>query len=190
MKKILAIATLALGVAVSAAAQPKAIGGRLGLGIEASYEHCVGSPNFFEVDLGLDMESLAHDSFGFQATATYNFVIAQPDWTSRGDWQFYAGPGVSLGWLNDKVVYHDKDLDVKGSHWDDGFMVGICGQVGLSYTFWFPLQLAVDIRPVVGLHINDGWSDDDGNRYGSKVGFYNKGISWCWIPTLAVRYAF
>lgn len=65
MKKILAIAALALGVAVSAAAQPKAIGGRLGLGIEASYEHCVGSPNFFEVDLGLDMESLAHDSFGF-----------------------------------------------------------------------------------------------------------------------------
>lgn len=188
MKKILAIAAIALGFAVSAAAQPKAIGGRLGYGIEVSYEHCVGSPNFFEVDLGIGLNELAHDSFGFTANASYNFVFAQPDWT-RGTWEWYAGPGVALGYVGDVVNYKHENVEYKHG-WDTGFMLGISGQVGLSYTFWFPLQLSLDIRPIIGMHINDGWKDDAGNRYGSKCGFYNHGVTYCWIPTLSVRYAF
>ena len=38
MKKIIILAALMLGIAVAASAQPKAIGGRLGYGLEASYE--------------------------------------------------------------------------------------------------------------------------------------------------------
>ena len=186
MKKIFAIAALVLGISALAAAQPKAIGGRLGYGpIEVSYEHSVGSPNFFEINAGVDLYSLAAGHFGAQVSALYNFVLAQPSWTSRGDWEFYAGPGLTTGWLGDTV--HKYYEGVHDWEWQQGYMVGIAAQVGLSYTFWFPLNLSVDLRPVLGLHINAPVS---GQLIDTKVGLYNQGFTWCWIPTLSVRYAF
>ncbi len=53
MKKIIIIAALALGFAVAASAQPRAIGGRLGNGLEASYQHTVRGADFVEANLGL-----------------------------------------------------------------------------------------------------------------------------------------
>ena len=85
-------------------------------------------------------------------------MLAQPDWTDRGEWGFYAGPGAALG--------------VVGK----SFCAAIAGQVGLEYTFWFPLQLSVDLRPQIGF-----WA---GNK---TAGFYSL-ESFC--PTLAVRYRF
>jgi hypothetical protein len=49
--------------------------------------------------------------------------------------------------------------------------VGIAGQVGLEYTFHFPLQLSVDLRPQLGL-VNQAF-----------------GI-WGWYPHLSIRYRF
>ena len=49
--------------------------------------------------------------------------------------------------------------------------LGVAGQVGLEYTFWFPLQLSLDIRPQLGL-VNSAF-----------------GI-WGWYPHLSVRYRF
>ena len=100
MKKIILIAALALGFAVAATAgnpiekkfggKTRALGLRGGYGFELSYQHSLGE-NFVEADLGL---------WGFNtlnAVATYNWMLAQPQWTSRGDWGFYAGPGVAVG---------------------------------------------------------------------------------------------
>lgn len=192
MKKIIAIAALALGIAVSAAAQPKAIGGRLGYQTEVSYLHTLGAPNFIEVNAGVDFNSIVNGHFGFTASALYNFVFAQPNWTSRGDWEWYAGPGITTGWVGDHVVYKEKvgDSVVKAHDYRQGFMLGLAAQVGLSYTFWFPLQLSVDLRPVLGMHINNGYDDGLGNKHGSKLGFYDNGFTWNWLPTLSVRYAF
>lgn len=53
MKKIIIIAALALGFAVAASAQPRAIGGRLAYGLEASYQHTVRGADFVEANLGL-----------------------------------------------------------------------------------------------------------------------------------------
>ena len=91
MKKIILIAALVFGVAVAATAQPRAVGGRLAYGLEASYQHYVGGENFVEANLGFCYFS------ALNATATYNFMIAQPAWTARGEWGFYAGPGASVG---------------------------------------------------------------------------------------------
>ncbi|MDD5892208.1 MAG: hypothetical protein PUC72_06690, partial [Bacteroidales bacterium] len=85
MKKFFIAAALVLGFAVAASAQPRAIGLRLGWGAEASYQHTVYNEDFVEVDLGL----CTFD--GLNASAVYNFMIAQPAWTDRGDWGFYAG---------------------------------------------------------------------------------------------------
>lgn len=158
MKKTILIIAAVLGFAVAASAQPKAIGGRFGYsGLNASYEHYLGNPNFLEVEAGIDFYG---SKVGFNATALYNWTFAQPDWSSRGDWGWYAGPGISLG----------------STYFNDGtnFFFGICGQVGLEYTFWFPLQLSVDVRPTFGFCDGDFW----------KNGLYG------FAPCLSVRYAF
>ena len=134
MKKIILIAALVFGVAVAATAQPRAVGGRLAYGVEASYQHY-----------------------------TYNFMIAQPAWTARGEWGFYAGPGASVG------------LDLIGR---SEFVFGVVGQVGLEYTFWFPLQLSVDLRPQIGFAAGNG---------GAR--FYTEGM-FGFVPTIGVRYRF
>ncbi|MCQ2143569.1 MAG: hypothetical protein MJY56_05820 [Bacteroidales bacterium] len=189
MKKIIAIAALALAFAVSAAAQPKAIGGRFGYnGLEASYQHYVGSPNFIEVDLGADF----FYSWGFKAAALYNFVFAEPAWTSRGNWAWYAGAGLSTGYVYDRGKRYKDDIEgVKVTNYDYdetgmGFMLSVPVQVGLSYTFWFPLQLSVDVRPYFGLH-NVTRRNEVAKV--SKTGFYEQGL-WGFTPTLSVHYAF
>lgn len=149
MKKIILIAALVLGFATAAVAQPRAIGLRGGYGAELSYQHSLGA-NFVEADLGL---------YTFNAIslgATYNWMLAQPQWTNRGEWGVYAGPGANLG------------LGFNG--W---FNVAVCGQVGLEYTFWFPLQLSLDIRPALGFSTGD-------------KPFYFGGF----YPSLGIRYKF
>ena len=152
MKKILAIAVLALGISFAAAAQPKAIGLRWRWNFEASYQHNVNGADFVEANLG---------TFGFNSfdvSSTYNFMIAQPAWTARGEWGFYAGPGLALGF-------------------NKGVSIAVQGQVGLEYTFWFPLQLAVDLKPQFGLYANHGAS------------FFTEGL-YGFVPSLSVRYRF
>ena len=146
MKKIIIIAAMMLGFAVAAAAQPKAVGIRFGYGVEASYQHTIKNANFIEANVGLEAFN------ALNIAATYNWMIARPQWTDRGEWGFYAGAGAALGL-------------------DHTIRIGAAGQAGLEYTFWFPLQLSVDIRPQLGL-INSGF-----------------GI-WGWAPCLSVRYKF
>ena len=135
---------------------PKALGIRLGNGIEVSYQHSLRD-NFIEMDLGL---------MGFtpnlNATAVYNFMIAQPNWSTRGQWGFYAGPGLGLGF---------------GFGYDyNYFNVGFVGQIGLEYSFWFPLQLSIDLRPQIGfITVPD---------YGALFYFGS------YIPAISLRYKF
>lgn len=151
MKKIILSVALVLGFAIAATAQPRALGARVGYGVDLSYQHTIKDANFIEADLGLG-------DFAFlNLAATYNFMIANPAWTDEGKWGFYAGPGVALG---------------AGS---GVFNVGVAGQVGLEYTFEFPLQLSLDIRPQLGL---------------VSVGEVSKFGIWGWYPHLGVRYRF
>ena len=151
MKKIILVAAMVLGFAVAAVAQPRAVGLKLGWGAEASYQHTVGGTNFVEATLGLCTFNAVN------ASATYNFMIAQPSWTSKGEWGFYAGPGAAAGWTWGAA---------------NSFHVAAAGQVGLEYTFWFPLQLSIDVRPQLGY------------AFGANA-FY-----WGVMPSLGVRYRF
>jgi hypothetical protein len=153
MKKIILLAVAVLGFTVAAVAQPRAVGLRGGYGAEVSYQHSLGT-NFVEATLGLN---------GFNTlnvAAAYNWMIAQPQWTDRGEWGFYAGPGAVLGFGFGAASYLN---------------VGAVGQVGLEYTFWFPLQLSIDLRPQLGLITSNG-----------AAGLYFGG----WCPALGVRYKF
>ena len=152
MKKIIVLAVAVLGFTFAASAQPRAVGLRGGYGVEATYQHTLGE-NFLEANLGLN-------GFGsVNVAATYNWMLLQPQWTDRGEWGVYAGPGAALGLGIGEVDYLN---------------VAVAGEVGLEYTFWFPLQLSVDMRPQLGLFL----SGDSGLYLG---GF---------VPTFAVRYRF
>ncbi len=181
MKRILVIAALVLGLAAAASAQPRAIGGRLGYGLEASYQHSLGE-NFIQADLGLFSFS------SLNVTGTYNIMLAKPEWTSRGTWGFYAGPGASLGL--DWGYYASKAYYKAVANWDPmtekepvyrggtAFTIAVAGMVGLEYTFWFPLQLSVDLRPQLGIAIS-----------GNGVAFHDLGL-YGLVPTLSARYTF
>ena len=152
MKKIILVAALVLGFAVAASAQPRALGLRGGWGAELSYQHGFGA-DFLQADLGLNTFNSVHGS------VIYNFMIAQPAWTSRGEWGFYAGPGAAVG-----MSFGTGD--------NDGyFHVAAAGMVGLEYTFWFPLQLSLDLKPTLG--------------FGFGHGFH-----WGVMPALGIRYRF
>lgn len=139
MKKLFLVAAMVLGFAVAAVAQPRAVGIKVGWGVDASYQHTLGS-NFIEANLGLNNFN------SLDASAVYNFMIAQPDWTDRGEWGFYAGPGAALG----------MNLIGENSY----FHLAAAGMVGLEYSFWFPLQLSFDLKPQLGFGFGYGfhWS--------------------------------
>lgn len=146
MKKAFLVLAILVGSAALTFAQPKSIGGRLGnYGIDVSYENYVfGGSDFLEFGLGLDN---GFSTSAFHVDGIYNFMIVQPDWTPKGKWGFYAGPGASLAvWENDED--------------ENTVYAGFVGNVGLEYTFWFPLQLSVDFRP--RLMFGDGGLRSDG----------------------------
>ena len=152
MKKIILVAAMVLGFAVAASAQPRALGIRGGWGAELSYQHSLGA-NFAEFDLGL------YGTNSLNVAATYNFMLAQPSWTSRGEWGVYGGPGAVAGLGLGEGGY---------------LSAGVVAQVGLEYSFWFPLQISLDIRPQIALTLADQMALGFG-------GFY---------PSLGLRYKF
>ena len=153
MKKLIITLSIVFLFAVTAIAQPKAIGLRLGWNWEASYQHSLGEKAFLQLDLG------TYNFFrGLSFSPTFNFSIAKPNWTPKGEWEFYAGPGLSTGYyFGDLYLY-----DIKDKRRGDYFYLGLSGMFGLSYTFWFPLQLSVDLRPtVLGFNTAHHWDKDN-----------------------------
>lgn len=190
-KAILTIILASIAVTVTNA-QPRAAGLRIGVtGLDASYQHTMSSTQFIGADLGLDFGYNANGYSGVKATAIYNFIWARPAWTNKGSWGLYAGPGLSLGFVNDIMPYKVGNDTI--GFLDNGFMFALAAQFGLEYTFWFPLQLAAEIRPLFGLHANDGRMRDPVTdtiiKYESKVGFYDGGLLG-FAPTITVRYRF
>ena len=183
MKKIILIAAMALGFVVTAVAGnpvdkatgalEKTFGGKVrSVGIrntEISYQHSFDA-DFVQVDLGFlpGMIINGHplNSHSLNIAATYNFMLLQPQWTDRGEWGIYAGPGVALGF--------DMGFSAKTA----GVNIAVAGLVGLEYRFWFPLQLSIEWRPQLGVHIGD-WGN----------GFCHP-LHCSLYPALGIRYAF
>lgn len=160
MKRILIAIFIALLTALSAQSQPKSFGLRLGNDCQLSYEHNIGADaDFFEADLG--MQFYFGYAAGLNAAAAYNFMIAQPKWTEKGQWGFYAGPAAKLGYV-----------------WIGGYLA-VGAQIGLEYEFECPLQLSIDIRPVVGVAME-----------GKSISLYAADALLGALPCLSVRYRF
>ena len=160
MKRIFLVIFITISIVLSANSQPKSLGLRLGNDCQLSYEHNVGAgADFFEFDLG--MQFYYGYAVGLNAAAAYNFMIAEPNWSEKGRWGFYAGPAAKLGYV---CV---------------GGYLAVGAQVGLEYEFDFPLQLSIDIRPVVGVALEGG-----------GLSIYGADAILGALPCLSVRYRF
>lgn len=148
MKRLFLAIVLLVSVAVYADAQPRAIGGRLGWDIAASYQHSLGESNMLSAEL-----EFPGYVWGISAAATYDWIFPISSWDNAGSWNWYAGVGAGLG------VY-----------WAGAFNVGVAGRIGVEYNFDFPLQLSVDYRPILGPGIGggDAWFHTDG-LYGAAL---------------------
>ena len=109
MKKFIVIA-IALFTAAAVYAQPRAIGGRLGYGLELTYQHSLGN-NMVQLDFGLP------GFYGLEAAATYDWIFPINSWQEQGTWNWYAGVGAGLG------MYGFNDIT--------GF-VGVAGRIGVE----------------------------------------------------------
>ena len=159
MKKSLILAAILAVVCVgSAVAQPRAIGVNIGYGIDLSYQHSLGEANM--IDLSVNVPFFE----GIGATATYDWVNpfgAVIPWDYEGQWNWNLGVGAGLGIYGFKAP---------------AFYAGVVGHVGISYDFWFPMQLSLDYRPNIGIVGGEGLTFNTSGLY--------SGI------TLGVRYLF
>ena len=158
MKKFILVAIALLGAATLSYAQPRAIGARIGSGFEASYQHGIGEKNMISLDLGLP---LAWGS-GLEAAGTFDWLIPIKSWEHKGEWNLYPGVGIGGGFYN---------------FWGPIGFVGVAARFGAEYNFWFPLQLSLDYRPIIGVAF-------PGGPVFNTPGLWNGGIA------AGVRYKF
>ena len=107
------------------------IGDNSGLGTEITYQRALGSNNRLEADLG--WRSVGSTN-AFQLTGLYQWV-----WQLDGDFNWYTGAGAGIG----SVSFDDSNVDSKT------FIVA-AGNIGIEYSFDFPLLLSLDFRPEFG----------------------------------------
>ena len=137
MKKFLLIAIMAVAGVAYAAAQPRAIGGRLGYGAEFSYEHQLGQ-NMISLEVGVPAFN------GLEAACTYDWIDpfgATVPWNEKGEWHWYMGVGGAVQWSWKAT---------------NAAFIGAAGRFGIEYDFWFPLQLSLDFRPTLGVAFTPG----------------------------------
>lgn len=157
MKHFFLTIILIFATAFCVCAQPRALGVRVGGECQISYQHNAGKcDDFLELDMGV--QALGK---GLSAAAAYNFMIAQPDWTEKGQWGFYVGPAVKLAYV-----------------WMGGYLVA-GAQVGIEYAFDISLHISLDIRPAVGVAME-----------GKCAFFFGGEALYGSIPCLSLRYRF
>ena len=179
MKKLLLVAIMAAAGIAAAVAQPRAIGANIGYGLDVSYQHTLGKDNM--IDLSVNLPAFN----GIGATCTYDWInpfnTAIP-WNNKGEWNWNLGVGAGLG--------------IYGFSYPSIY-AGVAGHVGVSYDFWFPLQLSVDWRPNVGIVAGGGYYGGDTGvgmpaksprAAGANVAFNAMGL-YSGI-TIGVRYLF
>lgn len=139
MKKLFLLGALTIGFISFSNAQDiskNAIGLRIGdgdgFGTEVSYQRVLGDNNRLEIDLGWRSGT---NYSGFKLAGLYQWV-----WHLDGDFNWYAGAGAGFG---------SYSYNVPGNDYNKTFGL-LAGDVGIEYSFDFPLLLSLDFRPELG----------------------------------------
>ena len=154
MKKILFVALLAVA-SLAAYAQPRAVGVNLGPWSSFSYQHGFGEANMLDVAANVILP--INSGVGVGGHVTYDWIDpfnAPVPWNEKGEWHWYMGVGGALG-----AAYN----------FQAGY-VGAVGRIGIEYDFWFPLQLSLDFRPMLGVAFGGGGAYFGHDLYAGGIG--------------------
>ncbi len=140
MKKSIFVAALMVVLGASVAyAQPRAIGANLGGGLGFSYQHGFGEANMLDLAVYVPLQPAA---WGLAANITYDWIDpfgATVPWNEKGEWHWYMGVGGGGG-----IYGYTFNAN-------QPWFAGVAGHIGIEYDFWFPFQLSIDWRPVIGV---------------------------------------
>ena len=193
MKKSFIIAAIALVCGTMAYAQPRAIGGRLGWNEAFVYQHTLTDKTFIEANVGVF--GVGYDtkanvfSGGIHVDFIHEWIWLTPNWTERGEWNWFAGVGANVGWKWSDPHYV-RDMTGSGlsaTYISRPLVVGAIANIGLEYTFWFPLSLAVDYRPTLGAAFGQNAGSIITSSGVSSARFYTDGL---FDIAISVRYRF
>ena len=162
MRRLLLILVVAC-LSIGAKAQVRSLGVTLGPYEAVTLQHWVyGTDNIFQLDLGYHTGVPSGGSI--RMMAAYNIPILSPQWTEKGTWNFYAGPGIYIG-----------GSTAPGK----GLNFGVIANVGIEYIFdSLPILLSAEMRPGLGtMFSNDDFIYDIDNLLDL-------------IPMVSVRYMF
>ncbi|AFL82190.1 hypothetical protein Aeqsu_2739 [Aequorivita sublithincola DSM 14238] len=159
MKKSVFLILTIIGLGLQANAQEiakNAIGIRLsesdGFGPEVNYQRALGDSN--RLELGLAFHSKRNWD-AVKLTGIYQWV-----WNIDGGFNWYAGPGVGAGIVNYDRKYKDYPNDDR--YKDSEAFAFLTGDVGIEYSFDFPLLISFDFRPQANLNYRDDVTFDVG----------------------------
>lgn len=129
MKKTLTLIAFAIFVSSSVCAQARALGLRsFYIGEAVSYQHQLTEKTMLEAELGLSLSSV-----GVEAIVTHDWQFPITSWEDIGSYNWYVGVGLGAG-----------------TYLFSNTTIGVAGRIGIEYNFWFPLQIAIDYRPIIG----------------------------------------
>lgn len=203
MRKLIAVIALALGISAVAAAQPRAVGVRLGAAASATYQHYVpNAMSFMKAENAFvtgDLDINITSPFGFSLAGTYDLLNpfnTRIPWSYYGNWNWHLGAGLGLGY-GSMADYHQSIIDptkVLGQY-HENFHIGIAARVGVEYELEFPMTVGVEWRPTFGPSFYwdaTKYKDDSGsyyNRDNSNVGFSSNAL-WQGALAVTVKYRF
>lgn len=160
MKKAFLVLALSVMAIAAVVAQPRAIGGRLGYGIDFSYQHQLGA-NKIHLDAGIPFFN------GIHGVCTYDWINpggTDVPWSYAGQWNWYVGVGAGVG-------YHGFFNNAANNNVGN-LSVGAAARLGIEYRCPFPMTVAIDWRPVFGVI-----SDFNNHIDWYQGGLYHVGLS-------------
>jgi hypothetical protein len=160
---------------ISADAQPKSIGASFsytGMGI--LYEHDFrAQDSFLEICVKAetsDYISNRRNYPGISAGLSWNIIICEWLSSEGNTMRFFAGPGVSVGYISDRNT-------------DEGLFLGLKGRVGGECEFSRNVLISLSISPLIASHFV--------MRNGElSMKYYRNGLIYGWVPEIGIKYRF
>lgn len=129
--------------------------------------------SFIDLELKAENEELytgRHSYPGVSAAASWNFILKEWKSPDGNTVNFFAGPGVALGYCADYKT-------------DNGVMFGFKGRVGVECHFKRNVIISATFAPIIGSHITDY------NGF-ALMKYYRNGLQYALIPEIGIKYRF
>ena len=172
--KILTVLLMTVSCAGKISAQDNSIGMAYTFScIGLCYERDIRQDTFIDLSLKAETGEILLDRAtapGISASFTWNTILGSRELNETDRIDFFAGPGVHVGWSQDFR---------KGK----GINFGLKGSVGLRFRFARNAEISLCVSPVIGIHMTM-------QKEGMRMEYYRYGLLNTIIPEAGIRYRF